>query len=381
MSKKLNVALSLAVVIAVIVPFVASCSLVPGIGTPQRGSLGAHVLQQAWDYIHNDYVEKNTLDDARLSEAAVKALVTELHDPYTTYLSPADYKITATDLTGKFEGIGAQVGVKENKIVIIAPLPGTPAETAGIKPGDTILAVNGQSTEDMNITQVINLIRGPAGTTVNITVQHEGATQPVQIDVVRAEIKTASVAFQMRGDVAYIQLFEFSQTSNQELDLAFQTIESQKARGIILDLRNNPGGLLDTAVAIGGRFIKEGTAVTVVDNNGRRTVDPIKPGQAVTDLPLVVLVNQYSASASEVLTGMLQDYGRATIAGNKTFGKGSVIYLLPLDNGGGIYMTSGRWLTPNGRLIEGKGLDPDIVLTQQADDAVTWAIDYLHGNN
>jgi len=184
----------------------------------------------------------------------------------------------------------------------------------------------------------------------------------------------------MIDDIAYIQLTDFTSRSNEELSPVLEELTAAGAGGIVFDLRNNGGGYLDTCVEVASHFIKEGTIVSSVDNKDRHQTYTVQRQEVNTDLPMVVLVNNYSASASEVLSGALQDYKRATIAGTKTFGKGSVNYMLQLDDGSAIYLTIGRWFTPNGRAIEGQGIEPDVTLTEEGDDAIQWAVDYLHGN-
>ncbi|MFC1940663.1 S41 family peptidase, partial [Chloroflexota bacterium] len=222
-------------------------------------------------------------------------------------------------------------------------------------------------------------IRGPEGTSVRLLILHQGETEAEEIEIVRAEIKIPDVYFEMKEDVAYIRISHFSERTNEALFPILESIAQEKAVGIILDLRSNPGGLLEEVVDVTGRFLQEGVVVYVVDNQGRTSLS-IKPGGLTTELPLVALVNNYSASGSEVLAGALQDYSRAAIAGATTYGKGSVNTLHRLKNGAGLYVTTGRWLTPDGRLIEGEGITPDHELELEGEDAIQWAIDYLKGN-
>jgi carboxyl-terminal processing protease len=289
------------------------------------------------------------------------------------------YNLFQSDLEGTFEGIGAQVTMnKSNQPVIVAPLENSPAQKAGIKTGDIILEINGKSTEGMSLTEVVLNIRGPAGTSVKLTIQHEGQSAPVEIEIVRAQISSFTVSWQMKGDVAYIRINEFDTKTNAALNNALQSIVAQKAAGIIIDLRSNPGGIVPVVVDVASHFIKDGVVLTLVDNHGNKTPLPVNPNGVFTDLPIVVLVDQYSASGSEVLTGALRDHDRATIAGVKTFGKGSYDINIPLEDGSDIYLTVGRWLRPNGQLIEGKGIEPDYTLTVTGDDEIQWAIDLLH---
>ncbi len=343
----------------------------------QQTSPGLSTIEQAWNTIFNDYVDKTKLDADALSRAAIKGMVEALDDPHTAYIDAETYSLTVGSFQGKFEGIGAQVGIKDKQIVVIAPLPDSPAAKAGIKPGDTIMEIDGKSTSGMSLEEAVAKIRGPKGTSVSLLILHEGENTPVRFEIVRAEISLSSVNFDMRDNIAYIRISSFSERTNEELTPVMEDIASKGASSIILDLRSNPGGVLNTVVDIASRFLKEGVVVNVVDNQGKQSSLSVKQGGATTDLPMVVLVDNYSASGSEVLAGALQDYHRATVAGTKTFGKGSVNILRRLDDGSGIYITTARWLTPNGRLIEGEGLDPDVELKLTGEDAIKWAIDYL----
>ncbi|MEK7354316.1 MAG: S41 family peptidase [Chloroflexota bacterium] len=347
--------------------------------TPATGA-GIDVVDEAWQVILNNYVEKDKINTANLSTGAIKGMLEALDDPYTSYLSPQSYRMSQTDLTGQFEGIGAFVGLKDRKITIISPMPDSPAAKAGIVAGDTILAIDGSSTSAMSIEEAIIHIRGPKGTTVTLSVLHPGKTEPEEIKIVRAAIKVPTVTFEMKGDIAYIRIYQFHERTDIELTKILNDMAGKGATGIILDLRSNPGGLLNIVVDVASHFIKEGVVVYVVDNQGGKTSSSVKPTDVKTTLPIVALSDNFSASGSEVLMGALQDYGRATIAGTTTFGKGSVDSFYQLKDGSGIYLTIARWATPNGRLIEGKGIEPDIKLALHGDNTTQWAIDYLKGN-
>jgi len=373
MSKKIKIiAVSLLLVATVALSFGAGCAL----GSRTSPEQGLDVITQAWNVIFQDYVDKERLDADTLAQGAIKGMVEALDDPYTAYLDAEAYELSLRDIEGKIEGIGAHVAVKDEQIIIIAPIADSPADKAGIKPGDIILEIDGRSTSGMSLVEAVLSIQGPKGTAVTLLILHQGETEPKVIEIVRAEIELPSVHFEMREDMAYINITQFSERTAEELSPVLETIAQQRASGIILDLRSNPGGLLETVIDVAGFFLKEGVVVEVVDNEGNRTVSSVKPSPITTDLPLVVLVDGYSASGSEVLVGALQDHGRATIAGTKTYGKGSVDILRQLKDGSGIYLTTARWLTPNGRLIEGKGLAPDYEL-EEGEDAIQWAIDFL----
>jgi carboxyl-terminal processing protease len=351
-----------------------------GTGMPllSRGP-DTRLLNQAWTAITHNYVEPSEANSTILNEGAVKGMVQALKDPYSAYLSPDEYKLAQSRLTGTFSGIGAQLGLNNaNQPVILAPLENSPAAKAGMKTGDVILAVNGKSTQGLSLTETVLLVRGPSGTTVKLLIQHEGETTPVEIDVVRAQINAPTVTYQMMGNIAYIDITIFSENTNDELNAGLQALDLKDSTGIILDLRDNPGGLVSDVVDVASHFIKTGVIVTLVDNKGDRSSQSVHPNGVFTDLPMVVLVNQYTASGSEVLSGALQDYHRATIAGNITLGKGSYDSFFLLSDGSAIYLTIGRWLTPDGREIEGKGITPDYTLTQTGDQEIQWAIDFLN---
>ncbi len=348
--------------------------------TPPSLGEGLDVIAEAWDIIVNDYVGKDSIDTDALSQAAIKGMLEALDDPYSAYLDEETYQLSLSDLAGKFEGIGAYVAVQDEQILIIAPIADSPAAKAGIKAGDIILEIDDKLTSEMSLVEAVLYIRGPKGTSVRLLILHQGETEPEEIEIVRAEIEMSSVYFEMKGDIAYINITYFSERTDEELSPVLQSITQEAAMGIILDLRSNPGGLLQTVVDVASRFLKEGVVVDVVDNQGRHTTSTVRPKGTTTDLPLVVLVDSYSASGSEVLAGALQYYGRATIAGTRTFGKGSVNILHQLKDGSGLYITTARWLTPNGRPIEGEGIDPDYELELEGEDAIQWAIDYLKSN-
>jgi carboxyl-terminal processing protease len=377
MPKNLKVSLITIAVIIVIALSFGTGYIVRG--NTQDQSPGLTLIDQALNAIYQDYVEPSKLDSTSLSHGAIKGIVTALDDPYSAFFDPEMYKLFQSDLQGTFQGIGAQVAMNnDNQPVVIAPLENSPAEKAGIKAGDIILAVDSKSTKGLTLIEVVLEIRGPAGSSVKLTIQHEGQSAPVDIEVLRAEISSYTVTWEMKGDIAYIKITEFGERTNDELDSALQSAIAHKATGVVLDLRSNPGGLVRTVVDIAGHFIKGGVVLTLVDNKGEQTPVQVHPNGVFTDLPVVILVDQYSASGSEVLTGALRDHNRATVAGVKTYGKGSYDINIPLEDGSGIYLTVGRWLRPNGQLIEGKGIEPDYVLTVTGDEEIQWAIDFLH---
>jgi carboxyl-terminal processing protease len=336
-------------------------------------------IDEAWDIITNEYVDQSKVYSANLSQSAIEGMLEELDDPYTSYLDAETFSLAQNFLQGTYEGIGAYVTFKDEQITIIRPIAGSPADKAGMQPGDVILEINGESTAGMGLDEAIIKIRGPKGISVTLLVLHTGETTPVEIEIVRDTMAIPSVHFEMKGTLAYIYISDFIESTPDKLAEVMENIKNENATGIILDLRGNPGGLLDQVVDVASFFLTEGIVVQVRSNKGEIEVDYVNKERPETDLPMVVLVDGDSASGSEVLAGALQDHGRATIAGTTTYGKGSVNALFPLSDGSGLYITIARWLTPDGRLIEGQGIEPDIVLEVTGDEAVQWAIDYLAG--
>jgi carboxyl-terminal processing protease len=383
MSKKAKVIILVVVaVMMVTMSFAGGCLLATSTrNNTQAGISGTELINQAWDEIYKNYVDRSKLDETKLSHGAIQGIMTALDDPYSAYLEPDTYKLFQNDLQGTFEGIGAQVELNsDNQVTIAVPLENSPAQKAGIKSGDIIIAVNGESVAGLSVIEVVLKIRGPKDTPVTLTVQHAGETATEDITITRAQISQTSVKWEMKGDITYIRITEFGEKTNSELNNVLASTDLSSVKGIILDLRSNPGGLVTSVVDIASHFVKSGVIITLVDNKGSKTSQSVNPNGVFTNLPIVILVNEFSASGSEVLTGALRDHQRATVAGVKTFGKGSYDVSLPLDDGSAIYLTVGRWLTPNGDLIEGQGITPDYVLTQTGDDEIQWAIDYLHAN-
>jgi len=356
-----------------------------GVRTTPGPNGGLESVEQAWNIIFKDYVDKDKLDTSKMSQAAIEGMLETLDDPYSSYLDVETQKLGLSTLEGEFEGIGAHVAIRDEQLTIIAPIPDSPADKAGIKAGDEILAIDGEPTAEMSLAEAVLKIRGPEGTPVRLRVfHHQSETVKAfeaieEIEIVRAKIELPSIFFEMKGDIAYIYISYFSGRTNEELSPVMESV-NKEARGIILDLRHNSGGVLPEVVDVASRFLVEGTVVSVVDSEGEQAVLEVKPGEATTALPMVVLVDDYTASGGEVLAGALQDYGRATIAGSKTFGKGSVNILRPLEDGSGLYITTARWLTPKGRLIEGEGIEPDYELELEGEDAIQWAMDCLKGS-
>ena len=337
-------------------------------------------IEDAWNAIQQDYVDPSKIDSAALSQAAVQAMMDTLNDPHSAYFNAQMYQQMQNNLAGQYGGIGASVTSTDGQITIISVNSDSPAERAGLKAGDIVLEIDGISTTGMSVEDTVAKVRGLAGTQMTLLVRHQGETSTMLLTITRGDINITSVTFKMMGDIAYIDIAEFSDNTNDELTPVFQELVTNGAKGIVLDLRDNPGGPEAVVVDVASRFITKGTILTIRYNDGSEDVVKATKQAQTTDLPVVVLVNSNSASASEVLSGALQDYGIAVIAGEVTYGKGSVDQFEVLPDGSAIYLTIARWLTPNGHLIEGKGITPDFTL-DAVTDWVQWAIEHLHGKS
>lgn len=351
------------------------------------------ILQEIEDILHQDFVNPDAVNTQTLLNGAIDGEIKALGDAHTVYISPEDFSLGVDIISGTFQGIGAQVDQDPvtGEIVIVTPFRDSPAEKAGIKAGDVILAVDGESTEGWSVAEAVKRIRGEQGTPVTLTIRSDGETRDVTIErdtiviptVFTREVKGADG--NVVPDVAYIELQQFTEETVDDLSKALKQAREDGYKGIILDLRRNPGGALDATVSVADMFLDGGVVLTQVDRDGNRTEYKAKSGGEAADLPVAILVGKGSASGSEVLAGALRDHGRAKLIGEQTFGKGSVNHIRELSNGGALYVTIARWLTPNGEQIEGVGLTPDIPITiSQADiDAgrdtqLFAAIDYLH---
>ncbi len=381
MSRKIMILMiALSLVVSLALSFGAGCALPIETSSDSDSDQSLDVVQEVWDIIFEDYVELDKLDADILIQGAIKGMMEALDDPHSSYLDVEAYQQWTNHLEGKYEGIGAYIGVEDDQPMIIAPIAGSPADKAGIRAGDIILGIDGISAAEMSLVDVVLNIRGPKGTSVKLLVLHQDETEPEEIEIVRAEIEIASVYFEMREDIAYINISNFAERTNEELSSVLEEIAREGATGIILDLRSNAGGLLSTVVDVTSLSMEEGIISSMVHNQADTTVSSVESAGQVTGLPLVVLVDSYSASGSEILAGALQDHARAAIAGTITYGKGSVNVLHRLADGSGLYITVARWYTPSGRLIEGEGIEPDYPLELEGEDAIQWAIDYLKGN-
>lgn len=324
---------------------------------------------RVWNVLKDRYIER-PVSDTQLFYGSLEGMVDALGDPYTVFLDPETTEKFTEELSGRFDGIGAEIGKKDEILTIIAPLPDTPAERAGIVAGDRILAIDGVDTAGMTVEEAVTRIRGLRGTPVVLTIAREGQETSQDITITRAEITIHSVRSEMRDDgIAVINLYQFGEDTAAEFSQTVQELLVRNPRGIILDLRNNPGGFLDAAVDVAGEWIPAGELVVIEQNDTRSEFR--SPGPArLAGIATAVLVNGGSASGAEILAGALQDYDTATLIGTQTFGKGSVQDFQMFDDGSAVKYTIAEWLTPLGRSINQQGIAPDEVVEFTEEDAV-----------
>ena len=313
-------------------------------------------------------VQKNYVDDTKvkdLVQGAIRGMLSTL-DPHSAYMTPEMYKEMQVETKGEFGGVGIQIGVKENRLAVIAPIDGTPAQRAGIKAGDYITKVNDESTKDLSLMDAVQKMRGPKGTKVNLTIQRDGTADPLQFTLVRDTIKIESVKAKVLDNIGYVKLTQFQEATGRDLGRVLKQFKEQKVQSTILDLRNNPGGLLTAAVEVSEQFLPNGKLVVYTKGRESKKDEWFAKGRdQMDDSPMIILVNEGSASASEIVAGALQDYGRAVIVGTTSFGKGSVQTILPLGDGSGLRLTTAKYYTPKGRSIQSTGITPDIVIKPQ----------------
>jgi carboxyl-terminal processing protease len=352
-------------------------SFLPGFGTdPAAGGTPAELsttfrpFWQAWDAVHADYVEQ-PVDDVALMRGAIRGMLQALDDPYTAYMTPEELAINMTHLDGELEGIGATVetDAKTGYTRIVSPMPGSPAEAAGVLPGDLLIEINGEDIAGQDITTVVSKVRGQAGTSVALSIQREGRDELLEFTITRARINIASVEGKLLdGNIGYVKINSFGEKTGGELRSQLQMLLAEKPNGLILDLRGNPGGYLDTAIEVVSQFIPNGVVMLERFGNGDEKTYEALSGGLATEIPLVVLIDKGSASASEIVAGAVKDRGRGTLVGETSFGKGSVQTSKPLTDDGGLRITIARWLTPNGNWIHEQGVEPDVAIERTEED-------------
>ena len=343
--------------------------------TPQETSAPADLEElfkpfwQSWDLVHELYIDQPVNDEAMM-QGAIKGIMDSLGDQHSSYMDPDQHRQANMDLEGEYEGIGAWVDGTGEYLTIVSPIADSPAEKAGLKPGDQIIAVDGEDMTGIDGSLVIRKVLGPAGTSLTLTIFREGEPEPFDVTLKRANIVLPVVESEMLDEnIAYVKLNNFSANATEILVDHLEELLPQEPVGLILDLRYNPGGDRDTAVEVSSQFIGDGVIMYQVYGDGSRdTFEAVKGGLA-TDIPIVVLINEGSASASEIVAGAIQDYKRGTLVGMVTFGKGSVQNWIPLvDDQGQVRVTIARWLTPNGRTIHELGIEPDVIVELTEED-------------
>lgn len=318
------------------------------------------MFSDALDIIDRKYVDK--VDHKKLIQGAIKGMLNEL-DPHSSYMDKDVYNSFKDEIKGEFGGLGITIGVRDKVLTVIAPIEDTPAYRAGIKAGDKIIKIDGKSTANITIEDAVNKLRGEPGTSVTITILRSGDDRPFDLKIVREIIKVKTVKFQKKDNIGYIRLTQFNESASSEIMSALEKLKSQNIQGLILDLRNNPGGLLDEAVNVSSIFIQAGkTVVFTKEREEKNTVYLKSRNMPVSDydIPLIVLINGGSASASEIVSGAIQDHKRGLIVGTTSFGKASVQSTFNMDDGSAIKLTIARYYTPSGKSIQGVGITPDL---------------------
>ncbi len=330
-----------------------------------------NLFGDVFERIRTEYVEETP--DKKLIESAINGMLTSL-DPHSSYLDEKAFNDMQVQTKGEFGGLGIEVTMENGLVKVVSPIDDTPAHKAGVMAGDLIAEIDGEQVMGLTLPQAVEKLRGPVGTIVKIAVVREGANEPIEFKIPRAIIKIQSVKYRAEKDVAYIRITSFNENTASTVEKAVQELKAQigkDLKGYVIDMRNNPGGLLDQAVAVSDDFLEQGE---IVSTRGRNK-DSIKrfnakSGDIAESLPIVVLVNSGSASASEIVAGALQDHKRAIVMGTRSFGKGSVQTVIPIPSHGAIRLTTSRYYTPSGRAIQQKGIDPDIVVEQAKVEAV-----------
>jgi carboxyl-terminal processing protease len=345
--------------------FVGGANLSPCITRTAEQPAQFDVFWEAWNLVQRNFVDRTALDATQLTHGAIRGMVDALGDTgHTSYLTPEQREARLTSIQGRFTGIGAQLGEEQGFPIIVAPFDGSPAQKAGIKPGDVIVAVNGEEVTGLTLTEIAEKVRGPADSQVTLTLFRQEENRSLEITVTRGEITIPAVSWAMvpETQVAVIRLSQFSAQAKDEIVAAVAGAKAAGATGLVVDVRNNPGGLLDQAISVTSQFLPEGNVLLEEDAEGNRTAYPVEAGGQATDLPLVVLVNPGTASSSEIFAGAVQDQERGQVVGETTFGTGTVLQPYTLQDGSELLLGVKQWLTPNGRLIRNQGVQPDEVV-------------------
>ncbi|MGD9047434.1 MAG: S41 family peptidase [Anaerolineae bacterium] len=336
-----------------------------GAGSPTGEPVEFDTFWQAWDIVYDKFIDRDALDETELEYGAIRGMIEALGDEgHTTFMTPEELERQRTDISGKFSGIGALLGVKDSLPVIIAPFDGSPADLAGVAAGDIIMEVDGQDVTAWTLSDIVDNIRGTEGTEVVLTLLRPEEGESLEIPITRGEITIPAATWAMLPgtDVALIRLSQFSANAEEQLVTAIREAEGTGASSLIVDVRNNPGGLLEQAIKVTSQFLEDGYVLQQEDAQGNRKPYRVKRGGLATEIPMVVLINQGSASSAEIFAGAIQDHERGTVVGETTFGTGTVLQPFVLDDGSGLMLGTSQWLTADGRLIRKQGIDPDITV-------------------
>ncbi len=336
----------------------------------EQKSVDFSLFWKVWDLVKNKHVNKDGLDAQKMVYGAINGMLHATDDPYTSFMDPKETKDFNEQIDGSFEGIGAELGIKDKILTVIAPLEDSPAEKAGLRAGDKIIKIDGKMSADLGIDEAVELIRGKKGTEVKLTIFRNGDSDTQDITIKRDVITVKSVKLEFKdNEIAYLKINEFGEETTKEFRTAAADITAKKSKGIILDLRNDPGGLLDKCVEVASFLLPKGkVVVTEEDSSGQKDSLYTKGGNTLSSLPIVVLINEGSASAAEILAGALKDNNNTPLIGKKTFGKGSVQELLKLPESTSVKITVAKWLTPSGNYIMEKGIAPDMEVEISNDD-------------
>lgn len=341
---------------------------------PNKENVDFSLFWKVWDTLESQYFDRSKINRTDMVYGAISGMVSALGDPYTVFLPPSENKVVQEDLSGSFEGVGIQIGFKGSQLAVIAPLPDSPAEEAGIKAGDFIIGIKDEGkkietgTIGITLPEAVKTIRGKAGTKVTLILTRDGVQTPLTIEVERKKLDVPSVMLSYTGKddmVAHLRILKFGgETAVQWNEKVGEIVKNKNIKGIVLDLRNNPGGYLEGAVDILGEFVKTGSVSVIEErSDGKKKEFRTERIGKLMSIPLVVLINGGSASASEILAGALSDINKAKLVGEKTFGKGSIQEPIQINGGSGLHITVARWLTPNGIWVNGIGLEPDVKIS------------------
>ncbi len=374
-------------VLALLLVLVSSLSFLAGYGAGQRPMVAAvaevqnspssdlserfKLFWEAWGWVDREYYGRAAVDLTKVTYGAIRGMMQSLGDPHSYFADPQERNVSEAQLQGGFEGIGVYVEMtSDGRLRVVGTQEGSPGERAGIRVGDVIIQVDGNPIDGLNVVQAVSLIRGPRGTKVTLALRREGVAEPLSVEVARAEIKVESVRAKMLDqNVAYVRVSQFGLQTNRELRDALSRLLGQNPRGLVLDLRSNPGGYLASAVDVASQFLSEGVVLYEERSGSERQEYPVKSGGIATNINMAVLVDRGSASASEIVAGALQDHQRAPLVGERTYGKGSMQSVHSLSDGSSLHVTIARWLTPNQRPINGNGLVPDFPMDPPTDGA------------